>query len=95
MGEVPHKSLVLNCPMQGRQSEVLGPIEYGKSACSHCGTRVAILAGMSLLQIDAYMRANPGACIMIGGALPSHIPNVKLTPEITLAHEHPIPGPTG
>lgn len=31
--------------------------------------RVEILAGRSLLEVAAFMRANPGACIVIGGKL--------------------------
>jgi hypothetical protein len=37
--------------------------------CEHCEKRVAILAGKSLLEIAAYMNANPGSCIVIGGKL--------------------------
>ena len=31
--------------------------------------RVEILAGRSLLEVAAFMKANPGACIVIGGRL--------------------------
>jgi hypothetical protein len=55
--------------MAGKEAEIFGPTAGGSTYCSHCDKRVAILAGKSLLEINAYMRANPGSCIMIGGRL--------------------------
>ena len=61
----------LRCPMQGRESEVLGPIINDRAACSHCNRKVSILTGKSLLEIAAYLQANPDACIIVGGVLPT------------------------
>lgn len=61
----------LRCPMQGRESEVLGPVVSDRAACSHCNRKVSILTGKSLLEIAAFLQANPDACIMVGGALPT------------------------
>lgn len=55
--------------MVGRESEIFSKTSADSTYCRHCDKRVAILAGKSLLEIDAFMRANPDSCIMIGGRL--------------------------
>jgi hypothetical protein len=37
--------------------------------CGHCDRKVEVLTGKSLLEVAAFMKANPGTCIVIGGKL--------------------------
>ena len=57
------------CPTASRVSSIFTGSGQESTCCSHCGRKVEILAGKSLLEVAAFMKANPGACIVIDGRL--------------------------
>jgi hypothetical protein len=65
-----HTSLfAVPCPVASRAGSIFSGTSDASTNCEHCEKKVAILAGKSLLEIAAYMKANPGSCIVIGGKL--------------------------
>jgi hypothetical protein len=65
-----HTSLfAVPCPVASRAGSIFSGTSDASTNCGHCEKKVAILAGKSLLEIAAYMKANPGSCIVIGGKL--------------------------
>ena len=72
MEQENHTSLFsVPCPVASRAGSIFSGTTDASTNCDHCERKVAILAGKSLLEIAAYMKANPGSCIVIGGKLGS------------------------
>jgi len=70
MEPTPRASLfAVPCPVASQAGSIFTGTNGSSTHCEHCEKRVAILAGKSLLEIAAYMKANPGSCIVIGGKL--------------------------
>ena len=70
MDPAPSRSLFsFPCPVADRAASIFTNTNASSTHCEHCERKVAILAGKSLLEIAAYMKANPGSCILIGGKL--------------------------
>ena len=70
MEQENHTSLFsVPCPVASRAGSIFSGTTDASTNCDHCERKVAILAGKSLLEIAAYMKANPGSCIVIGGKL--------------------------
>ncbi len=57
------------CPVASQAGTIFTNTTASSTHCEHCERKVAILAGKSLLEIAAFMRANPGSCIVVGGKL--------------------------
>jgi hypothetical protein len=57
------------CPVASRASSIFTGGGLDSTFCGHCDRKVEVLAGKSLLEVAAFMKANPGACIVIGGKL--------------------------
>jgi len=61
----------VRCPVAFKASSIFTNSTKDSTYCLQCERKVAILAGKSLLEIAAYMKANPKSCIIIGGKLES------------------------
>lgn len=57
------------CPVASRASSILTGRAQESTLCGHCDRKVEILADKSLLEVAAFMKANPDACIVIDGRL--------------------------
>jgi len=65
----PKSSFAMPCPVADQANSIFKNTTPDSTHCEHCDKKVAILAGKSLLEINAFMKANPGSCIVIGGKL--------------------------
>lgn len=57
------------CPVASNAANMFRDTTAAATHCDHCDRKVAILAGKSLLEIAAHMKAHPSSCVVIGGKL--------------------------
>jgi hypothetical protein len=65
----PKSSFAIPCPVAKQANSIYTRTTTDSTHCEHCDRKVEILAGKSLLEINAFIKANPGSCIVIGGKL--------------------------